>query len=73
MELLQVLVGKTVKDVQVEQIDRCLFKMTVGRASLDEDCNGDAVWYVRGKSQVIPAADMYDACYKAHHLAKVIG
>jgi hypothetical protein len=74
MEFMKVVVwGKTVKDVSIEQIGETLFTVTVGKAMTDEDWNGDLVWYVYGRSQVIVASSMYDACYKAHHLAKIIG
>jgi hypothetical protein len=74
MEFLEVLVrGKTVKDVSVEQIGETLFTVTVGKAMPDEDWKGDLIWYVYGRSQMIVASSMYDACYRAHHLAKIIG
>lgn len=74
MEFMQVVIwGKTVKDVSVEQIHETLYRVTVGKATPDEDWNGDLIWYVYGRSQVVIASSMYDACYKAHHLAKVIG
>ena len=74
MEFMQVVTwGKTVKDVSVEHIHETLYRVTVGKAEPDEDANGDLIWYVYGRSQMVIARSMYDACYKAHHLAKVIG
>jgi hypothetical protein len=73
MEFLEVLVrGKTVKDVSVEQIARNLYEVTVGHGSGEEGPDGEWRGYVIGRSQVIIASSMYDACYKAHHLAKLI-
>ena len=74
MEFLEVLVrGKTIKDVSVEQIARDIYVVTVGHGGGEEGPDGNYRGYVIGRSQVIVASSMYDACYKAHHLAKVIG
>jgi len=74
MEFLEVIVrGKTIKDVSVEQIARDIYEVTVGNGGGEEGPDGNYRGYVIGRSQVIIASSMYDACYKAHHLAKVIG
>lgn len=73
MEILTVLVGKTLKHVSVEQVDYTVYVVTVGRIDGEEGPDGEYCHYVRGRKQCIIASSMYDACYKAHHLAKIIG
>jgi hypothetical protein len=74
MEFLEVLVrGKTIKDVSIEQIGADIYEITVGHGGGEEGPDGNYRGYVIGRSQIIIASSMYDACYKAHHLAKVIG